>query len=116
MTPKAEVVWDSLAPSAKASWLNWLRSHPGMRRLELAVIGFFGNGGATAFPSVSLQPEGAAGPAKRNFLEKAYDGASAVAMLCAPGLEFAWQQAILEYSGPAAVVTSSLYSKRLAIS
>lgn len=102
MTPsKAEVVWDSLDPSAKASWLNWLRSHPGMRRLELSIIGFFGNGGATAFPSVSLQPEGAAGPAKRNFLEKAYDGASAVAMLCAPGLEFAWQQAILEYSGPA---------------
>ena len=22
-------------------------------------------------------------------------------MLCAPGLEFGWQQAILEYSGPA---------------
>ena len=72
-----------------------------MRRLELAISGFFSNGGATAFPSVAIQAEGAGGPAKRLFLEKAYDGASAVAMLCAPGLEFGWQQAILEYAGPA---------------
>lgn len=98
---KAEVIWDSLAGSAKVAWLNWLRNHPGMRRLELALMGFFANGGATAFPAVSIQPEGAAGPAKRAFLEKAYDGCSAVAMVCAPGLEFAWQQAILEYCGPA---------------
>jgi hypothetical protein len=98
---KAEILWDSLSGGPKAAWLNWLRSHPGMRRLELAVNGFFANGGATAFPAVSIQPEGAAGPAKRVFLEKAYDGASAVAMLCAPGLEKAWQQAILEYCGPA---------------
>jgi hypothetical protein len=98
---KAEVIWDSLAPSSQAAWHNWMRSHPGMRRLELALIGFYANGGATAFPSVSIQPEGAAGPAKRAFLEKAYDGASAVAMLCAPGLELGWQQAMLEYCGPA---------------
>ena len=98
---KAEVLWDSLNPGAKAAWHNWLRSHPGMRRFELGVTGFFANGGATVFPAVSVQPEGAAGPAKRSFLEKAYDGCSAVAMLCAPGLEYAWQQAILEYAGPA---------------
>jgi uncharacterized protein len=98
---KSEVIWDSLNGGAKSAWLGWLRGHPGIRRLELAVNGFFANGGATAFPAVSVQPEGAAGPAKRSFLEKAYDGCSAVAMLCAPGLEFGWQQAILEYSGPA---------------
>jgi hypothetical protein len=98
---KSEVIWDSLNGSAKAAWMNYLRGHPGMRRLELGLIGFFGNGGATAFPAVSIQPEGAAGPAKRAFLEKAYDGCSAVAMLCAPGLEHGWQQAILEYAGPA---------------
>jgi hypothetical protein len=98
---KAEVIWDSLAGGAKVAWQNWLRGHPGLRRLELAINGFFANGGATAFPSVAIQPEGAAGPAKRLFLEKAYDGCSAVAMLCAPGLEFGWQQAILEYAGPA---------------
>ena len=102
MTPsKAEIVWDSLEPGARGAWLNWVRTHPGMRRLELSLIGFFSNGGATAFPSVALQAEGTGGPAKRAFLEKAYDGASAVAMLCAPGLELGWQQAILEYSGPA---------------
>lgn len=102
MTPgKAEIIWDSLAPKAAASWLNWLRTHPGMRRLELALTGFFSNGGATAFPCVALQKEGTGGPAKRAFLEKAYDGASAVAMLVAPGLELGWQQAILEYAGPA---------------
>jgi hypothetical protein len=98
---KAEVVWDSLNPNAQVAWQNYLRCHPGLRRLELGIIGFFANGGATAFPAVSIQPEGAAGPAKRAFLEKAYDGCSAVAMLVAPGLEFAWQQAILEYAGPA---------------
>jgi len=102
MTPsKAEIVWDSLEPSARGAWLNWVRTHPGMRRLELSLIGFFSNGGATAFPSVALQAEGTGGPAKRAFLEKAYDGASAVAMLCAPGLELGWQQAVLEYAGPA---------------
>jgi hypothetical protein len=102
MTPsKAEIIWDSLDSAAQSAWLNWVRTHPGMRRLELSLVGFFSNGGATAFPAVALQAEGTGGPAKRAFLEKAYDGASAVAMLCAPGLEFGWQQAILEYSGPA---------------
>jgi hypothetical protein len=98
---KAEVRWDTLSGKGKSAWQSWLRNHPGMRRLELAVSGFFANGGATAFPAVCLQEEGTGGPAKRQFLEKAFDGASVVAMLCAPGLEFGWQQAILEYSGPA---------------
>ena len=102
MTPgKAEIIFDSLPMQAANAWMNWLRTHPGMRRLELGLTGFFSNGGATAFPCVALQKEGAGGPAKRGFLEKAYDGASAVAMLCAPGLELGWQQAILEYAGPA---------------
>jgi hypothetical protein len=51
---KAEVIWDSLNGTAKGSWMNWLRSHPGMRRLELGITGFFSNGGATAFPAVSV--------------------------------------------------------------
>jgi hypothetical protein len=98
---KAEVRWDTLSAKAKGAWNNWLRNHPGMRRLELAVTGFFANGGATAFPAVCLQEEGTGGPAKRGFLEKAFDGASVVAMLIAPGLGKGWQQAILEYAGPA---------------
>ena len=99
---KAEVVWDSLDGEAKASWHGWLRAHPGMRRLELSITGFFSNGGATAFPAVALQgADGSYPVAKRQFLEKAFDGASVVAMLAAPGLNIGWQQAILEYAGPA---------------
>ena len=55
---------------AKNAWLNWLRSHPGMRRLELAISGFFSNGGATAFPSVAIQAEGAGGPASVSSWKK----------------------------------------------
>jgi hypothetical protein len=99
---KAEVMWDTLDGGAKGAWHRWLRAHPGIRRLELSVVGFFSNGGATAFPSVALQGADGSHPvAKRAFLEKAYDGASVVAMLAAPGLNIGWQQGILEYSGPA---------------
>jgi hypothetical protein len=99
---KAEVIWDSMNGTAKAAWQNWLRSHPGLRRIELSVVGFFSNGGATAFPAVALQgADGSYPVAKRQFLEKAFDGASVVAMLAAPGLNIGWQQGILEYSGPA---------------
>jgi hypothetical protein len=99
---KSEVMWDTLDGGAKAAWHNWLRAHPGIRRLELSVVGFFSNGGATAFPSVALQGADGSHPvAKRAFLEKAFDGASVVAMLAAPGLGIGWQQGILEYSGPA---------------
>jgi hypothetical protein len=51
-------------------------------------------------PGYHLQAHGAAGPNKRKFLEDSYDGVGAVAMLASPGLEFDWQQAILEYAGP----------------
>ena len=44
---------------------------------------------------------GTGGVAKRKFLQDSFDGASNVAMLAAPGLDFGWQQAILEYAGPA---------------
>ncbi len=97
---KAQAMWDTLPGKARAAWDRWLRTHPGMHRLELALMGFFENGGATAYPALMLQAHGAAGPNKRAFLEASFDGVSAVAMLAAPGLEFSWQQAILEYSGP----------------
>lgn len=101
MTPtKAELVWRTLGAGAKKSWLSWLRQHPGMKRFELSVNGFFSNGGKTAFLAVAIQNHGAAGPDKRRFLEDSFDGVAAVAMLAAPGLEFGWQQAIHEYAGP----------------
>lgn len=101
MSPtQAEMIWATLAPPARDAWDRWLRSHPGLRRLEIALIGFFSNGGSTAYLACGVQSQGAGGPAKRAYLEKAFDGVSAVAMVVAPGLDFAWQQAILEYAGP----------------
>ncbi len=97
---KAEISWEALSQESRNAWDRWLRSHPGMRRLELAVKGFFENGGKTAFVAMGVQAHGAAGPNKRKLLQDSFDGVSAVAMLAAPGLEFAWQQAILEYAGP----------------
>lgn len=96
----AEAMWDSLPGEARASWDRWLRAHPGLLRLELAVKGFFENGGKTAYIAVGLLASGTAGPNKRKFLEDSFAGISALAILAAPGLEFGWQQAILEYAGP----------------
>ena len=97
---QAHTVWETLPGSSRSAWDRWLRSHPGMLRLELAITGFFSNGGKTAYPAVAIQAAGTAGPGKRKFLEESFDGVSACAMLAAPGLEFGWQQGILEYAGP----------------
>lgn len=97
---KAKATWDTLPAEGRAAWHKWLRSHPGMHRLEIALLGFFENGGATAYPTVVIQPAAGAGPNKRSVLEAAYDTVTAVAMLAAPGLKRDWQQAILDYSGP----------------
>jgi hypothetical protein len=98
---RAAALWETLPAAARKSWDDWLRTHPGMRRLELGVRGFFENGGQTAFVTMAIQAHGTGGPGKRKFLEDSFDGISAVAMLAAPGLDFSWQQAILEYAGPA---------------
>lgn len=101
MTPtKAGLIWRTLSNEARSAWVSWIKNHPGMKRYNLAINGFFSNGGKTAYLAMAVQTHGAAGPAKRAFLEDSFDGASAVAMLAAPGLEFAWQTAIHEYAGP----------------
>ncbi|MCB9765024.1 MAG: phage tail sheath family protein [Alphaproteobacteria bacterium] len=97
---KAQAMWDTLSGDAKQAWDYWLRSHPGIRRLELALSGFFENGGTSAYIACAVQTHGAGGPNKRAFLERSFDSVAAVAMLCAPGLELSWQQAILDYAGP----------------
>ena len=97
---KAHSMWEGLGGAARGSWDRWLRSHPGMFRLELALQGFFENGGATAWLTLGIQASGTAGPNKRNLLCAALDGAGDAAMICAPGLDSGWQQAILEYAGP----------------
>lgn len=98
---QAAALWETLPAASRKSWDDWLRSHPGFRRLELGVSGFFANGGQTAYVAMAIQEHGTGGPGKRKFLEDSFDGISAVAMVAAPGLDFSWQQAILEYAGPA---------------
>lgn len=98
---QAAAMWETLPAAARKAWDEWLRSHPGFRRLEIGIRGFFENGGQTAFVAMAIQAHGTGGPGKRKFLEDAFDGISAVAMLAAPGLDFSWQTAILEYAGPA---------------
>jgi hypothetical protein len=98
---QAEAIWETLPASARKSWDDWLRSHPGVRRLELGIRGFFENGGQTAFVSMALVEAGKDVSNKRSFLMDSFDGISAVAMLASPGLDFGWQTAILEYAGPA---------------
>jgi Phage tail sheath protein subtilisin-like domain/Phage tail sheath C-terminal domain len=97
---RAANIWEGLNPAARLAWERWLRAHPGMFRLELAMQGFFTNGGATAYPVVSIQAAGAAGPNKRELLQQSLDGLGDVAMICAPGLEKGWQDEILAYAGP----------------
>ncbi len=96
---RAQMAWDTLNLAVKDAWDKWLRAHPGLFRLELALNGFFENGGTSAYIALVVQAHGSAGPAKRRFLEQSFDGVSSVAMLAAPGLELGWQQAILEYAG-----------------
>ncbi|MBK7761410.1 MAG: phage tail sheath family protein [Deltaproteobacteria bacterium] len=97
---KAESVWDSMPQDARSAWERWVRAHPGMVRLELALSGFFQNGGKTAYVAMGVQTQQAAGPNKRKMLEDSFDGVKAMALICAPGLDYGWQQAILEYAGP----------------
>jgi hypothetical protein len=98
---QAAAIWEILPATARKAWDDWLRSHPGIRRLELGIRGFFENGGQTAYVTCAIIEHGTGGPSKRKFLEDSFDGISAVAMLAAPGLDFSWQQSILEYAGPA---------------
>lgn len=97
---RAQAMWDGLPGPGRRAWDQWLRSHPGLLRLELALQGFFENGGATAYIALAIQAHGAAGPNKRTLLQQSFDSVPSVAMLAAPGLEQSWQQAILEYAGP----------------
>jgi phage tail sheath protein FI len=102
-SPKGSVSAAWRSPDAgglRAAWLSWLKTNPGMLRLEVSLRGFFGNGGSTAYPGVCLSAGGVSAMSKSGYLSNAYDDFSRVAMVCAPGLGKDWQQAILEYCGP----------------
>lgn len=95
----AELQWGDLSGSARDAWHRWLRSLPGVRRLELAIIGFFANGGAVACPTMAIQGSDGSHPvSKRVLLEEGYDHVPSLQRLCAPGLGSGWQQSILEYA------------------
>jgi hypothetical protein len=56
--------------------MTGLRSHPGMRRLEIGIRGFFENGGQTAFVTLAFVESGKDVSNKRKFLEDSFDGIS----------------------------------------
>ena len=102
-TPKKSVAaaWKSpKAGALRAAWIAWMKSNPGMVRLDVSVRGFFANGGSTAYPSIYLSAGGSSPMGKGEFLGHAYDDFSRVAMVTAPGLSADWQSAILDYCGP----------------
>jgi hypothetical protein len=90
----------SKASKLRSAWATWVRTNPGMVRLEVSIRGFFTNGGTTAYPSLYLSAAGASPMSKPEFLGHAYDDFSRVAMVAAPGLSRDWQDAILTYCGP----------------
>lgn len=97
---QAETLWRQTPELHQAAWTRWVKSLPGMFRLELGVRGFFTNGGRVAHLAVAVQGDRTGGPDKHKFLRTAYDSLSIMAMLCAPGLDRGWQEACLNYCGP----------------
>lgn len=88
------------ASTLRSAWASWVKTNPGMVRLEVSIRGFFTNGGTTSYPSLYLSAAGASPMSKPEFLGHAYDDFSRVAMVTAPGLSRDWQDAILTYCGP----------------
>lgn len=97
---QAETLWRQTPDQHQAAWTRWVRSLPGMFRLELGVRGFFTNGGRVAHLSMALQGDRTGGPDKHRFLRTSFDTLGIMAIICAPGLDKGWQEAILNYAGP----------------
>ncbi len=92
-------VWRLLDESVRGAWHAWIRSQTGFRFLEMSVTGFFANGGTAAYPILGVVLPGVGG--KYNpawLLAKSFNTVGDVAMLVAPGLSGAWQEAILSYA------------------
>lgn len=96
---QAETVWKQLQEAHRGAWARWVRGLPGMDRLEFSVRGFFSNGGRVAFMGTAIQGDRTGGPDKFQFLRTCFDSLSSMAMLCAPGLDKGWQEAILNFAG-----------------
>lgn len=97
---QAETLWRQTSEVHQIAWSRWVRSLPGMFRLELGVRGFFTNGGRVAHVAVALQGTRTGGPDKFKWLRTGFDSLGTIAMICAPGLDKGWQEAIANYAGP----------------
>lgn len=90
--------WNKLPDDAKQAWDSWIRNQTGMRLLELAVSGFFANGGTVAYMGVALAAEASDVADRASLLKKWFDSVSDAAILVAPGLNREWQGAIMDYA------------------
>lgn len=97
---KEVVSWEQLSSTDQEGWLFWVRNHPGMLRLELALRGFFANGGQEALVSVCMSQEHAE-PGAAAFLDGAFS--APVQKVCAPGLSQGWQSALAHWGAASGV-------------
>ena len=95
--------WSEMSADEQEMWTFWVRNHPGMLRLELALRDFFTGGGQQAMVALSLAP---------TTLPR--DLAAPLAAICAPGLGADWQEAISEWgesTGTPAIVEEPRFSQ-----
>lgn len=97
---QAETLWRQTPAVHQGAWSGWVRTLPGMLRMELAARGFFTNGGRVAHLGVAIQGDRTGGPDKFQFLRASFDSLGIIALICAPGLDKGWQEALLNYAGP----------------
>ncbi|MEL6343950.1 MAG: hypothetical protein AAFV53_12525 [Myxococcota bacterium] len=84
--------FSELEQSEQEAWTFWMRNHPGMLRLELALRGFFANGGEEAWIALSVERESLPHQ-QRGWVKAAFEGAD-LDQIAAPGLGHTWQAAI----------------------
>ena len=97
--------WAELTEDVQEMWVFWVRAHPGMLRLELALRDFFDAGGKQAHVVLSLEAEGSLPPLDDVELSA----------ICAPGLGAHWQEAIAQWGaqqGVRAICESPFFSDR----
>lgn len=96
---EAQRRWDHQSDAVKDAWHSWLRATTGMQRLELSLTGFFANGGTKAYLGVTVFGEETS-VSPTQHCEQSFGLIQDLALICAPGLNLEWQQAILSYASP----------------
>jgi len=85
-----------LDQSDQEAWTFWMRHHPGMLRLELALRSFFSHGGEEAWIALSVERESLSHQ-RQEWLQDAFNDAD-LHQVAAPGLDGIWQEAIGTYA------------------